>query len=228
MKKVMLKLFSIIAYLFVLLVIIRFDITKLISVRDISLVIVGTVILSLPHLKNHPIKEMGPVVGWNAMVTSYISTFILLFTMLSNQSAVELLMQNIAISCRPILYGFVIYVILKYEPEAKQAEDNEIAIGDEAGNQTQQTEQTQHTQVLRHLTNEEFYFNLQEKGLTQREIEIARLIIKGLTNGEIAEELCIAESTVKKHVSHIFEKLQISHRNELLKQMSIMKDMAEL
>lgn len=44
---------------------------------------------------------------------------------------------------------------------------------------------------------------------------MAELIARGLTNREIGEELCISETTVKKHVSNIFEKLGISSRKEL-------------
>ncbi len=50
--------------------------------------------------------------------------------------------------------------------------------------------------------------------LTRREWEIAWLVYRGYSNREIAEEFCIAESTVKKHTSHIYEKLQVSGRKE--------------
>lgn len=51
-------------------------------------------------------------------------------------------------------------------------------------------------------------------GLTGRESEIAWLVYKGYTNRQIGEELFIAETTVKKHVSHIYEKMQVSGRKE--------------
>lgn len=51
--------------------------------------------------------------------------------------------------------------------------------------------------------------------LTERENEISLLISKGATNKEIASELSIAERTVKNHLSHIFEKLQITDRLSL-------------
>lgn len=56
---------------------------------------------------------------------------------------------------------------------------------------------------------------LQDCSLTRREWEIAWLIYRGYSNREIAEEFCIAESTVKKHTSHIYEKLQVSGRKGL-------------
>ena len=42
--------------------------------------------------------------------------------------------------------------------------------------------------------------------LTEREMEVLRLICKAMTNAEIADELCISESTVKFHKSNMLEK----------------------
>jgi LuxR family maltose regulon positive regulatory protein len=50
--------------------------------------------------------------------------------------------------------------------------------------------------------------------LTEREVEVLRLIVAGLTNAEIADELYIAISTVKSHVNHIYGKLAVEHRTQ--------------
>jgi DNA-binding NarL/FixJ family response regulator len=52
--------------------------------------------------------------------------------------------------------------------------------------------------------------------LTEREQEILALIRRGCKNREIAGELCIAESTVHKHVQNIFEKLHARNRTEAI------------
>lgn len=52
--------------------------------------------------------------------------------------------------------------------------------------------------------------------LTDREREILDLMRKGRKNREIAGELCIAESTVHKHVQNIFEKLHARNRTEAI------------
>ncbi|MBE3557860.1 MAG: response regulator transcription factor [Ktedonobacteraceae bacterium] len=52
--------------------------------------------------------------------------------------------------------------------------------------------------------------------LTLREREILDLMRKGRKNREIAGELCIAESTVHKHVQNIFEKLHARNRTEAI------------
>lgn len=50
--------------------------------------------------------------------------------------------------------------------------------------------------------------------LSDREAEILDLIAKGLRNKEIANKLCIAEKTVKNHVSNILKALQVNSRTE--------------
>jgi DNA-binding NarL/FixJ family response regulator len=53
--------------------------------------------------------------------------------------------------------------------------------------------------------------------LTPREIEVVRLVAKGLTNKEIGEQLFIADGTVKIHLHNIFEKLKMNRRAELVR-----------
>lgn len=50
--------------------------------------------------------------------------------------------------------------------------------------------------------------------LTERELEVLRLVAKGMNNREIAKDLFISENTVKNHVRNILEKLQSHSRME--------------
>ncbi len=50
--------------------------------------------------------------------------------------------------------------------------------------------------------------------LTDRELEVLRLVAKGMNNREIARDLFISENTVKNHVRNILEKLQLHSRME--------------
>ena len=50
--------------------------------------------------------------------------------------------------------------------------------------------------------------------LTNREIEVLKLVAKGLNNRDVATELFISENTVKNHVRNILEKLQLHSRME--------------
>ena len=50
--------------------------------------------------------------------------------------------------------------------------------------------------------------------LTEREMEVLKLVARGMNNRDIAKELFISEATVKNHVRNILEKLQIHSRME--------------
>jgi len=50
--------------------------------------------------------------------------------------------------------------------------------------------------------------------LTERELDVLRLIAKGLSNREIGDRLFLALSTVKGHTRIIFDKLQVQRRTE--------------
>lgn len=50
--------------------------------------------------------------------------------------------------------------------------------------------------------------------LTERELEVLRLVAKGMNNREISVELFISENTVKNHVRNMLEKLQLHSRME--------------
>ena len=48
--------------------------------------------------------------------------------------------------------------------------------------------------------------------LTNREVEVLRLVAKGLGNREIAERLVVTEATVRSHVSNVLSKLHVANR----------------
>jgi HD-GYP domain-containing protein (c-di-GMP phosphodiesterase class II)/DNA-binding CsgD family transcriptional regulator len=49
-------------------------------------------------------------------------------------------------------------------------------------------------------------------GLTSREVEVLRLLVRGLSNKEIAEQLVISRKTTGSHVEHIYTKIGVSNR----------------
>lgn len=66
--------------------------------------------------------------------------------------------------------------------------------------------------VSEHDTKEEFSDLIEP--LTDREVDVLKSIGQGLGNSEIAEKLYISKNTVKTHVSHIFQKLNVNSRTE--------------
>ena len=55
--------------------------------------------------------------------------------------------------------------------------------------------------------------------LSNRETEVLRKLLEDKKRKEIADELCITENTVKKHIGNIFAKLEVANRAELLDKM---------
>ncbi len=58
--------------------------------------------------------------------------------------------------------------------------------------------------------------------LSERELEVLRLIAKGFSNREIAERLYIAVSTVKSHVNNIYSKLNVANRAQAVARASVL------
>lgn len=198
MKKLGVRFLFVILYLFVVLVILNFNIRTFIDLKSLALVTGGTIFLSLSSLKKGMKKqEIYSLISWNAFVVSYLITFIYLFVNLSQRTGSKDIFLEIALDSRALLYGFLIFILFK----EGRSEDKKTILNNETENQK--------------ISAEEIYAFFREAGLTKREAEIARLARNGLSNREIAEEMYIAETTVKKHMSHIFEKLLIKSREEL-------------
>ena len=63
--------------------------------------------------------------------------------------------------------------------------------------------------MLGHLSDEE-----PDEGLSERELEVLRLLPSGSSNKAIALQLSLSENTVKTHLSHIFAKFGVQSRAE--------------
>lgn len=202
------KLLAIFLYLLLVAVLMGFDIRKLIDVRQILLVLLGMILLYMPSYKEQEDKKIQPqVLGGTALWAGSLQTFVLLFILLSETESMDSLFPKIALMCRPLLYGFCIWQILdgrteKVEEKEAQKEDN--------------TKKPFQTVSKEPYTATQLAEGLKELGLSKREVEVAVLVTKGMSNAEIAVALCISETTVKKHISNIFGKLEIGRREEVI------------
>ena len=63
-------------------------------------------------------------------------------------------------------------------------------------------------------SKEEYLSYVADFSLTKREKEIGYLILNGYSNARVSAELFISEATVKKHLSHLYEKTDTTGRKE--------------
>ena len=57
---------------------------------------------------------------------------------------------------------------------------------------------------------------LQDRGLSKRESEVVILVVQGLTNKQVADQLCVAEKTVKFHLTNVYKRMKISRRSQII------------
>lgn len=74
----------------------------------------------------------------------------------------------------------------------------------------------QHAASLTHhaSSNEVGVGHLIEYNLTQREMDVALMLMEGKTNREIADGLCLSEGTIKNYLISIYQKMNVTKRTE--------------
>lgn len=202
MLKIVKKCGAVACYLFLMSLFFEFQMNKLFDGKQFLILLLGTGLLLLPSLGEKEVVETGAQklrrIASCALWASFLESFLLCLMTMERMSSMEEIMPEFALCLRPILYGVCIWSI--FAGETKRKEDPEES-GKSSG--------------FREITASESYEIFQKMGLTRRECEIAILVCQGMSNGEIAESLCISEATVKKHVSNIFEKLGCSRREQI-------------
>lgn len=118
-----------------------------------------------------------------------------------------------------LIAGILFYLL--YQMNHKKNADikwNEKEEDNKQNIPTAESNSTEHNVVeeQEEIFSKELYIQFADAHiLTKRETQIGYLILNGYTNQQIAEELYISETTVKKHLTHIYEKTQTSGRKEL-------------
>ena len=206
------KLTAIIFYLIIISVLLDFELTQLFDLKQFLLVIAGMIILFLPgfHIGENR-RTYADSLARCALFASYIQAFIMLFIVLSAEHTDHIL-KDIAVNLRPLLYGFCLWIILSpgnSEQKNKTVSSMEIKV-DAVKDLKADTAKDIQTDTVKNPEK-----ICREAGLTTRETQIALLLLQNLHNAEIAGQLYISESTVKKHISNIYSKLEINRREEL-------------
>lgn len=195
------KVVMLLLYLVIVSLLLGFRLRMLIDVKQFFLVLLGMLLLYFPLMSR---KEKEPLMfrtlGECALYASMIQSFLLIFVMLTTVEGFDGIMYELALNIRPLLYGFCIWVILTGADDKKE---------------TSVESEEKEGLPRKELTAEECYDRFLTLGLTRRETEVALLVCRGLTNSEIAAELSISEMTVKKHMSNIFAKLELTKREQL-------------
>lgn len=201
MKQLFIRLAGIGIYLLLVLWLLDFNLQLLFDTKSILLVLAGTALLTAgSYKKNITSDEIREHAMWNSMIAGLLTTFMLVFATLNQNASGTGIFPELALCMRPLFYTLVIQVLCKPLSQEKAASENlsENAYPDYSA-----------------LTLDEVRYLLREKSLTDREFEIALAIWKNLSVKEIADELFISESTVKKHTTSLYKKLQVENREQL-------------
>lgn len=193
-------------YIFLLAYIADFDVRRLLDVKSFLVLLAGAFLLTLPfYEKGMDKEEFLYIYGAKAVEAGVIQVFLLCFVRLSEKGDYERLLTDAALCCRPMLYAFCIRFILgnkgidSYSPGGEAHKNKKIQTAGQTGENGMPS-----------------YEDCITAGLTRREAEIALFICRKYSNKEIADALVISETTVKKHISNIFEKTEIKKREELI------------
>lgn len=201
MKQLFIRLTGIGIYLLLVLWLLDFNLQLLFDVKSLLLVLAGTALLTAgSYKKNITSVELREHAMWNSMIAGLLTTFMLLFTTLNQSVSDNGIFPELALCMRPLFYTLVIQVLCKPLSQEKASSEN-----------PSENDYPDYSA----LTLDEIKYLLREKSLTDRELEIALAIRKNLSVKEIADELFISESTVKKHTTSLYKKLQVENREQL-------------
>lgn len=194
-------------YLSLLLWVVGFRIEILFDLKMMATVCTGTLLLTAAVCDRTAGRtRMAALICQNAFITGYLTSFICLFAHMTGNPDPGRLLFDVAMNCRPMFYGLILYGLFK----APDAEEMPAAPADPPSAVPLLADSPPPAPLPPDPLQK-----LKDCGMTERELEIARLIASGLSNREIGEMLFITETTVKKHSSNLYRKAGIANREQL-------------
>lgn len=169
-----------------------FKFLKLVDLKHLFILGLSAVLLTL-IAANFTIKQFQLIVlKLNVFVSGFLMSTVLLFSLVyENISPTEIVKESL-ICLKPMVMSVLLYAVLSNFRVSIEKELTEEAKEDNSRQDSLQT-------------------------LSRRETEVYELVMKGYSNSEIADQLYIAETTVKKHMQHILKKTDCKNRQILLK-----------
>lgn len=199
MKRQHQLIIGIIIYILLLGILMQFNWLKILRPVPFISVVAGIFILTLSQYKKGMTKEDILVLAqWNAFFAGLITSLLSVLSVVSSELSsldIILLAENLI----PLIYGSIFYLIMDlYLKQSSELSISEVKI------------------YIDSFTPQVANPILLSKGFSARECHVALKMMEGISNKEIARQLFISETTVKKHIQNMFKKCDATDRHNFL------------
>lgn len=195
------KVIILFIYILLLSKIMGFEVILILNLPFILMVSAGALLLAfLDYNKEKGLIGFIEKLKTTVFLSGGLTTFLANIALLPGEKGGLTEIYQIAVrNFLPLFYSFIFYFLLGLVKGKANNEEVEVTMTECKGGEY-----------------EEDRDKLEDYGLTRQELIISLEILSKLTNNEIADKLSISESTVKKHISHIFQKVGVSNRTEFI------------
>ncbi|NLB79105.1 MAG: LuxR family transcriptional regulator [Clostridiaceae bacterium] len=203
MKRRFRLLLGLILYILLLGILMQFNWMEILRPIPLISVVAGIFILTLSQYKKGMTKEdVLSLAQWNAFFAGLLISLLSVLPVVSSELYsldIKLLAENLI----PLIYGSIFYLII--DLYHKQNEDSSVSEKDRDSNS-----------IINAFTPHVANPILLSKGFSSRECHVALKMMEGISNKEIAQQLFITESTVKKHIQNMFKKCDATDRHSFI------------
>ncbi len=207
--------------LIVVLTIILSSVSNIFVLKDLymlGIIIVSTILLMLifDYKKNSFQKNITRFRINIFLVSAFLSLTQILGTLGGGNG--EITLENVVKGFKPMVIGIYVYIVFINLIQGYKRED---ALVREVVLSTDEKDNVIIEEIKQETREDIVKREIKSLNLTRRESEIFKLLLKDLPNKDIADELYIAEATVKKHVQNILKKAECGNRLELIKKYEV-------